>query len=144
VCEFEIDDQTSEDLALALDRLRDGAGVVDVVQTPVIAKKGRLATHVRLLARPEALDTVLDACFEETSTLGVRWHVVDRAVLDRSDRVAETAGRDIRVKTAVRPDGSRTEKAEIGDLAEAGGRARREGLRRVVERHGGGDDGGGA
>lgn len=134
VCEFEIDDQTPEDLAVALDRLRAARGVVDVVQAPVLGKKGRLATHVRLLARPEALDAVLDACFVETSTLGVRWHVVDRAVLARSDRVEAREGRDIRVKAAIRPDGSVTEKAEMADLARAGGRSCREGLRRTVER----------
>lgn len=143
VCEFEIDDQTPEDLAVALDRLRAEAGVLDIVQSPVMGKKGRLATHVRALARPETLDVVLDACFVETSTLGVRWHLVDRAVLGRADRVETREGREVRVKTAIRPDGSRTEKAEIGDLADAGGHARREGLRRTVERRAATEEGAG-
>lgn len=134
VCEFEVDDQTAEDLAVALDRLRDTAGVLDVVQVPALGKRGRLATGVRLLARPERLDAVLDACFLETSTLGIRWHVVDRAVLPRADRVAASGGRSVRVKTALRPDGRRTEKAQMGDLVEADGRAGREALRRAAER----------
>lgn len=144
VCEFEIDDQTPEDLAVALDRLRLAAGVVDVVQAPVVGKKGRLATHIRLLARPESLDAVFDACFAETSTLGVRWHVVERAVLARSVRVETREGRDIRVKAAMRPDGGVTEKADIADLADAGGRSRREGLRRAVERRTAAEEAGGA
>lgn len=142
VCQFEIDDQTPEDLAVALDRLRAGPGVIDVVQAPVMAKKGRLATQVRVLARPAVLDDVLDACFVETSTLGVRWHLVERAVLARSERVEARDGREVRVKTAIRPDGDRTEKAEIADLAGAGGRSRREALRGTVERGGVREDGG--
>ena len=36
VCEFEVDDQTPEDLAVALDRLRELPGVLDVIQTTVL------------------------------------------------------------------------------------------------------------
>ena len=42
VCAFEVDDQTAEDLAVGLERLRAGDGVLDVVQTPVFGKKGRI------------------------------------------------------------------------------------------------------
>jgi len=141
VCEFEVDDQTPEDLSVALDRLRGRPGVLDAVQAPVTGKRGRIAIHIRLLLHPDALDAVLDACFVETSTLGVRWQVVDRAVLPRAERTEERDGRGIRVKTAVRPDGSRTDKADIGDLEGAGTRIRREGLRRSVERQVGPKDG---
>jgi hypothetical protein len=46
------DDQSPEDLALALDRLRARPDVHDVIQTPVFGKKGRLATSIRLLGDP--------------------------------------------------------------------------------------------
>jgi hypothetical protein len=141
VCEFELDDQTPEDLGVAIDRLRGEPGVIDVVQAPVIGKKGRVGMHVRVLASPSALETVLEACFVETSTLGVRWQIVRRAVLPREKRTEEVGGVQVHVKTARRPDGTTTDKAAMDDLAGAGGgRAAREMLRRSVE-GGGGPDG---
>ena len=141
VCEFEIDDQTAEDLALALDRLRDLDGVLDVSSHAMHGKKGRLAVHVRLLARLAAVEAVLESCFRETTTLGVRWHEVSRATLARESRTVTVEGRTVRVKSAYRPGGTaRTAKVEIDDLAPvAGGHAGRERLRASAERAGGGD-----
>ena len=141
VCEFEIDDQTAEDLALALDRLRDLDGVLDVSSHATHGKKGRLAVHVRLLARLAAVEAVLESCFRETTTLGVRWHEVSRATLARESRTVTVEGHVVRVKSTHRPGGtSRTAKAEIDDLAPAaGGHAGRERLRASVERADGGD-----
>ena len=140
VCEFEIDDQTGEDLALALDRLRDLDGVLDVSSHAVHGKKGRLAVHVRLLARIGSVEPTIDACFRETTTLGVRWHEVSRAALARTSTTVMVEGRPIRVKSAQRPGGGLTAKAEIDDLAPvAGGRAARERVRGAGERVGGGD-----
>ena len=139
VCEFEIDDQTGEDLALALDRLRDLDGVLDVSSHAMHGKKGRLAVHVRLLARIAAVEAVLKSCFRETTTLGVRWHEVGRATLARESRTVTVDDRPIRVKSAHRPGGTRTAKAEIDDLEQvAGGHAARERLRASAERAGGG------
>ena len=140
VCEFEIDDQTGEDLALALDRLRGLDGVLDVSSHAMHGKKGRLAVHVRLLARLAAMEPVLESCFRETTTLGVRWHEVSRATLPRDSRTVTVEGRRVRVKSALRSGGTRTSKAEIDDLAPvAGGHAARERLRASAERAGGGD-----
>jgi hypothetical protein len=141
VCEFELDDQTPEDLGLAIERLRDEPGVIDILQAPVFGKKGRVGVHVRILAHPSALETVLEACFVETPTLGVRWQIVRRAVLLREERTEEVGGVRVHVKRARRPDGTTTDKAAMDDLAGAGGgRAAREMLRRSVE-GGGGPDG---
>ena len=71
---FEVDDQSGEDLATGLDRLRAVPGVHDVLQMAAFGKKGRLATHVQVLAAPEALDAAVAACFGETTTIGLRTH----------------------------------------------------------------------
>lgn len=135
VAEFEVDDQTAEDLAVALDRVRGISGVLDVVQVPVFGKKGRLTTGVRVLAVPERLSAVVRACFEETTTLGVRTRVDDRARLVRASATIDVDGRLVRVKRAKRPDGTVTTKAEIEDLATgADGRHAREDRRRRAER----------
>ena len=102
-------------------------------------KKGRLAVHVRLLARIAAVDPVLAACFRETTTLGVRWHEVSRAALARAAATVTVDGRTVRVKSARRPGEVRTSKAEIDDLAPvAGGHAGRERVRASAERAEGG------
>jgi uncharacterized protein (TIGR00299 family) protein len=120
VIEFEVDDQTPEDLSLGLDRLRALAGVRDVIQAPAFGKKGRLAIQVRVLAAPEAVEPVAAACLTETRTLGLRWQIVNRAVLPRRPVADPADERTVRVKRAVRPDGLVTAKAEADDLADAG------------------------
>ena len=139
VCEFEIDDQTGEDLALALDRLRALDGVLDVSSHAMHGKKGRLAVHVRLLAQIASVELAIDACFRETTTLGVRWHEVSRAALARTSETVTVEGRPVRVKSARRPGGVPTAKAEIDDLASvAGGHADRQRVRTSGERAGSG------
>ena len=134
VCSFEVDDQTAEDLAVGLGRLRATDGVLDVVQTPAFGKKGRMVAGVRVLARPAARERVIERCFAETTTLGVRWQAVRRATLEREEAVAAVAGEPIRVKRSHRPGGGVTAKAEMDDLARRDdGRAEREARRRQAE-----------
>lgn len=131
---FEVDDQTPEDLAVALQRLRELDEVLDVTQAPVFGKKGRVAMQVQVLAHADAVDRVLAACLDETTTLGVRWQIVERASLARSVEEVAAGGSRVRVKQVTRPDGRATRKAEMADVAAAGGsRAAREDLRRAAE-----------
>ena len=128
VLSFEIDDQTAEDLAVGLDNIRREDGILDVVQAPVTAKKGRQSTSVRVIARPDARDSAIAACFRETTTIGLRWHLEGRAEL-----VRESVDRDgVRVKRVQRPEGRVTEKADMDDLG-AGGHEARETRRRQAE-----------
>jgi uncharacterized protein (TIGR00299 family) protein len=128
--QFEIDDQSAEDLGVALDAVRAVPGVLELYQVPVVAKKGRLATQVQVLLRPDAIDAVARACFEQTTTLGLRISEQRRRALARE----EVAAGGVRVKLARRPSGKRTAKAESDDLAKvAGGRAARDSARRAAE-----------
>ena len=132
--QFEIDDQSAEDLAVALERIRAAEGVLEVYQVAAYGKKGRLATQVQVLARLEHADRVADACLSQTTTLGLRLSRVWRRTLLRAG--VETAiPETVRVKLAARPDGGMTAKAEMDDLARlAGGRAEREAARGRAER----------
>jgi uncharacterized protein (TIGR00299 family) protein len=131
---FEVDDQTAEDLALGLERLRASDGVLDVVQSPVFGKKGRMAAQVQVLAQPQQLAAIVAACFAETTTLGVRHQVLARSVLARREStIADTAAGAVRVKLARRPDGSLSAKAESDDVRSGGERSGRENLRRESE-----------
>lgn len=133
VIEFEVDDQSAEDLAHGLDRLRAAADVFDVVQMPVFGKKGRMMTHVRVLARATALDAVIALCFRETTTIGLRYRVVSGAMLPRTQTTVSVEGKPVRVKTVARP-GGRTAKAEADDAAGGESHAARAALRRQAER----------
>jgi len=134
--EFEVDDQTAEDLAVALDRLRAHPAVLDVLQVPAFGKKGRMTAHIQILAEPEHADSVFEACFVETATLGLRWQLVERCILPRSHATVDVGGRSVRVKVAARP-GAPSAKAESDDLRSInGGRSERESLRRAAEKAG--------
>jgi uncharacterized protein (TIGR00299 family) protein len=133
VIQFEVDDQPAEDLALGLVRLRNLPAVLDVIQLPAVGKQGRLATQIQILARPEALDSVIEQCFSETSTLGLRWQISRRSVLERQIMEYNDGGQRVRVKVARRPHGVLTGKAELGDVAPAGGWAERARWRQRAE-----------
>jgi pyridinium-3,5-bisthiocarboxylic acid mononucleotide nickel chelatase len=99
---------------------------------PVLGKKGRLATQVQLLVRMEGVEAAADACFRETTTLGLRTSTVQRRSLERAT-VESGAARPVRVKVAARPGGARTAKAELDDLASQDGQQARQALRRAAE-----------
>lgn len=139
IIEFEVDDQSAEDLAMGLDRLREHDDVFDVVQMPVFGKKGRMMTHVRALTRAGSADAIA-ACFRETTTIGLRHHLVGGSALPRSVRTIEVDGRAMRVKTVERP-GGRTAKAEADDALGQETHAQRARIRREAERLALSDDG---
>jgi uncharacterized protein (TIGR00299 family) protein len=131
--QFEVDDQTPEDLAIALDKLRSHPSVLDVLQTPAFGKKGRMTMHIQLLADVADMEAVFDACFSETTTIGLRFQIMQRRKLARASTTVEAAGRQMRVKIAERP-GRKTAKVEADDLLNViGGRAERERLQREAE-----------
>lgn len=130
---FEVDDQTPEDLAIALDKLRAHPSVLDVLQTPAFGKKGRISMHVQVLAEVADLEGVFEACFNETTTIGLRYQVLQRRKLSRAGMTVESRGRQVRVKV-VRRSGRKTVKAEADDLLNVtGGRREREQLRNEAE-----------
>jgi len=98
---FEIDDQTPEELTDSLDRLRLLESVRDVMVIQALGKKGRPMFSVQLLGDATAEDTLLAACFTETTTLGIRTHLTQRAILDRQ----YWKNNDHQFKVAKRPDG---------------------------------------
>ena len=108
VIKFEVDDQTSEDLGIALDNLRACNNIIDVLQIPAIGKKGRMVSQIQILGDPNNLQAISTACFKETTTLGLRWSIVERNLLDRI-QIEDSSG--IEVKIAKRPRGMITAKA---------------------------------
>ena len=127
---FEIDDQSAEDLAAGLDHIRALPGVLDATQGAVLGKKGRMAAHVQILVRPAELENAIVACFEETTTIGLRYCLTDGAVLERRFETIAIADENLRVKIVERPDGAHSAKTESSDVAQHRGHVARERLRR--------------
>jgi len=111
--EFDVDDMTGEEIALAADRLRALTGAIDVSVGTRTGKKGRPLADFRILVKPAAAAAIVHACFNETSTLGVRMREDRRQILRRSEVRAD----NVSVKVAQRPDGARTGKAAHDDVA---------------------------
>jgi uncharacterized protein (TIGR00299 family) protein len=131
--EFEVDDQTPEDLAIGLDHLRAHPPVLDVLQIPALGKKGRVVISVRVLCRAGAEDEVAAKCFQETTTLGVRVLDIRRHTLSRSASTAVVLGHRLEGKRAFR-GGHETTKVEAESLREVAGHEARERLRRAAAR----------
>jgi uncharacterized protein (TIGR00299 family) protein len=129
---FEVDDQTPEDLAIGLDRIRAFPGVLDVLQMPAFGKKGRITAHIQVLAEPAAVEDVIDACFLETTTIGLRHGLVRRRRLPRDLRVVQVGNHSVRVKLTQRPH-TLTAKAESDDVQPHAGSESRGRLRRAAE-----------
>lgn len=130
--QFEVDDQSPEDLAVAIEHIRASAGVLEVYQAPLFGKKGRVAVQVQILAEVSAVEDVAATCFHETTTLGLRISHVMRRTLQR--RQARFDGEPApRVKLAQRPSGVTTAKAEMDDLAKWRGHALREQVRAAAQ-----------
>ena len=109
---FEVDDQTGEELAVALDILRTTQGVLDVVQYMVCGKKGRLATSVRVLCYPDYIDRAIEQIFLQTTTIGLRKQILNRSVLNRENISLD----GVSAKKSIRPDGVITIKADMDEL----------------------------
>jgi len=129
VLEFDVDDMTGEEIAVAADFLRSQPGVLDVSVGARHGKKGRPLAGFRLLAQPHAVDAIAQACFAETSTLGLRWREERRRVLRRNEVAASVDGAAVRVKIAERPGGERTAKAAQDDVLSARGLGERRRVR---------------
>lgn len=118
VIEADIDDMTPAALAHAADRLR-ASGAIDVSVTPMQMKKGRAGFRLTVLCAPLEVDVLARALLSETSSLGLRFRTMGRAVLPRRIDHVSTPYGTIAVKVGVRPSGESTAEPEFEDVARA-------------------------
>ncbi len=82
VIETNIDDSTSEELGLTMEKLMN-AGAFDVHFEPCFMKKNRPAYMLRAIASGNLLAVLEDIIFRYTSTIGLRKYPVDRTCMAR-------------------------------------------------------------
>ncbi|MGC8879245.1 MAG: nickel pincer cofactor biosynthesis protein LarC [Anaerolineae bacterium] len=120
--ETNIDDMNPEFYEHLMQRLLD-AGALDVFLTPVHMKKGRPASTISVLCRPDEANQLTQILFAESTTLGVRQNYVTRYCLPRSVEEVETPYGTVRVKVTLWTEGKTRVKPEYEDC------------RRLAEQH---------
>lgn len=99
--EANIDDLNPEIFGYLMDKLF-AAGALDVFFTPIQMKKNRPAVKLAVLAPPHRLAALMDAVFEETSTLGVRVSGARKIMRPRTVETVQTEWGPVRVKLVPR------------------------------------------
>jgi uncharacterized protein (DUF111 family) len=118
ILEANVDDATGELAGSWIDALM-GAGALDAWATPIVMKKGRPALTISALAPLERADAVAHAMLRETTTLGVRRHLVTRAERPRRTVNVETPYGVLAVKLAEGPFGPAQAKPEFDACLQA-------------------------
>jgi uncharacterized protein (TIGR00299 family) protein len=96
---FEIDDMNPQIYGVLIETLL-AAGALDVYYTAVQMKKNRPGTLVTVMAPPERRTALSAIVFRETTTLGVRYHDVEREVLAREIVTVTTPWGGVPIKVA--------------------------------------------
>ena len=99
VIEANIDDLNPQVLAYTSERLLE-SGALDVSLEPIVMKKGRPGHLLRVVAKPEHREALVQMIFAETSTLGLRIHAAERRVQARTLQEVETPYGTVRIKVS--------------------------------------------
>ncbi len=97
VIETNIDDLNPQVYEYLMERLfKEGA--LDVFLSTVMMKKSRPGVLLHVLAHPASRERLMDIIFEETTTLGIRFHETERVCLDRELKEVDTEFGPVRYK----------------------------------------------
>jgi uncharacterized protein (TIGR00299 family) protein len=97
VVETNMDDLNPQVYEYVMDKLLT-AGANDVWLTPIIMKKNRPATQLSVLTEQHNLTKIVNIIFTETSSIGMRYYSVDRAITERKFIQVTTDWGEIQVK----------------------------------------------
>jgi len=97
VIEANIDDQNPENYGYIMDKLL-ATGALDVWLTPIIMKKNRPATTLSVLVTSNCQTKVTEIILQETTSIGMRFYPVSRAMADREFIVIGLPWGDVKVK----------------------------------------------
>ena len=91
-------DDMSPEIAGYLTELLFEKGALDVFLTSILMKKGRPATKLSLLAASDLRESLIEVVLKETTTFGVRCHLVERSKLSRNFIEVHTRWGPVRAK----------------------------------------------
>ena len=113
--ECNIDDMRPEAFQPLMEDLF-AAGARDVVVTPALMKKSRPGHRVSVLAPPEGLEAAVRILTDNSTTIGVRFHDVQKWMLPRTTVTVDTSVGKVRVKVSELPNGGKRWKSEHEDV----------------------------
>ncbi|MDH4267781.1 MAG: nickel pincer cofactor biosynthesis protein LarC [Deltaproteobacteria bacterium] len=99
ILEANIDDMNPEFYDYLMERLFN-RGALDVSLNPLLMKKNRPGTLLRVIAQEHDAEALTDLILRESSTLGVRRYSAGRKKLDREIKEVETKYGRVRVKVS--------------------------------------------
>jgi pyridinium-3,5-bisthiocarboxylic acid mononucleotide nickel chelatase len=120
----QVDDMNPEILGFVMDHLLE-KGALDVAYAPVHMKKNRPGTRMEVLCALEDLDAMIHEILAQTTAIGVRYQVCDRAVLHREPCQMDTVFGPVDAKKIRNPDGRERMVPEYEALAKI---ARQQGM----------------
>lgn len=112
--ETTIDDMNPELMPPLLNRLRT-AGALDAWWTGAVIRSGRPGCTIVVLAPVNILSDMAEILFSETTTIGIRYNMVNRLILGRNEEEIRTGLGNVGVKTTILPDGSVRRKPSMED-----------------------------
>ena len=115
VVQTDVDDMVPEEWEAALSRIM-ASGALDASLTPRIMKHGRPGTGLTVLVKAEKLALVVNSVLRNTSSIGLRFYPVRRAVLERTEKTVPTRFGEVRIKEVIDSDGMMRCKPEYRDL----------------------------
>jgi len=90
-------------------------GALDVALIPMQMKKNRPGILLKVIARENDKTKLIETIFNETTSLGMRVHTVERYTLSRKIKVVETPWGKVRIKIIEGPDGRIVTSPEFED-----------------------------
>ena len=115
-----------------------GLGALDVFLTPVLMKKNRLATKLTVLAEIDKMEALINAVFQETSSIGVRYFPVKRRVLERTIEKLRVLDKEVSIKISSLDGKTVNVQPEFEDclkLAKKSGRSAKEIIQLAVKEY---------
>ncbi len=97
VIETNIDDCQGEILGYTLEQLLQ-QGALDVFYTPIYMKKNRPAYCLTVICKKQDMPILQDILFRETTTIGIRYRLEKRKILDRKGVLIDTKYGKIQAK----------------------------------------------
>ncbi len=98
--ETNLDDVTGEIIGHTKQKLMD-AGALDVFSSAIQMKKDRPATLLSIICKPESADKLESILFQETETLGIRRHLLQRSTRARQPHLVKTAWGEVTGKLSL-------------------------------------------
>lgn len=115
VLETEVDDLNPEVFSHLYNVLLEDKDVLDFFTSPIIMKKNRPGFLMTVLASPTAAPRLSQTLIEQTGTLGVRYRLESRFIVERWQEFITTPWGEVRIKICKLPSGGNRIKPEYDD-----------------------------